>query len=137
MIVFARYKRAYGAFQASGTQQVKEPTEFTTTRVEVEGFYWTNSKNAQGSHVFTLRFLGVGNSDFTFRSVTAVPRPPSQLEILTELQKLVDRPIPCGILCGGGDHEKVALEIEWDAVPKQLKGMLFYDSDTYTVYLPL
>ena len=74
MIVFAKYKRTYGAFQASGTQQVKEPTEFTTTPVEADGFYWVN-RNAHGSHVFTIRSLGVGNSDFAFRSVTAVPRP--------------------------------------------------------------
>ena len=136
MIQFIKYRSVPGGFETTNDmQQVKETTEFTTTSPQVKGFYWV-SRPLKPS-VFFLLPLDAGATGFAFRSVMAVPRPPTQIEILTELQKLVDRPIPCGILCGGGDHEKVALEIEWDAVPEQLKGMLFYDSDLYTVYLPL
>ncbi len=132
MIQFTKYRSVPGGFETTNdTQQVKETTEFTTTPVQVKGFYWV-SRPLRPS-VFFLLPLDAGATGFAFRSVMAVPRPPTQIEILTELQKLVDRPV----LRGGGDHEKVALEIDWDNVPEHLKGLLFYDSDLYTVYLPL
>ena len=132
MIQFTKYRSVPGGFETTNdTQQVKETTEFTTTPVEVTGFYWISGPLSPT--LFRLQLLGEGSTQFGLRSVMAVPRPPAQIEILTELQKLVDRPI----LCGGGDHEKVALEIDWNDVPKELKGLLFYDSDLYTVYLPL
>ena len=132
MIQFIKYRSVPGGFETTNdTQQVKETTEFTTTPPQVKGFYWVSRLLSPST--FFLLPLDAGASGFFFRSVMAVPRPPTQIEILAELQKLVDRPI----LCRGGDHEKVALEIEWDAVPEQLKGLLFYDFDIYTVYLPL
>lgn len=132
MIQFIKYRSVPGGFETTNdTQQVKETTEFTTTPVQVTGFYWISGPLSPT--LFRLQLLGEGSTQFGLRSVMAVPRPPAQIEILTELQKLVDRPI----LGGGGDHEKVALEIDWDAVPEELKGLLFYDSDLHTVYLPL
>ena len=132
MITFKKYVRVPGGFeQNNDTQQVKETTEFTTTPVLVQGFYWISGPLSPT--VFRLQLLEKGSTLFGLRSIGVIPKPPAQIEILTELQKLVNRPI----LCGGGDHEKVALEIDWDAVPEELKGLLFYDSDLYTVYLPL
>ena len=132
MIQFIKYRSVPGGFETTNdTQQVKETTEFTTTPVQVAGFYWISGPLSPT--VFRLQLLGEESTQFGLRSIGVVPRPPTQLEILTELQKLVD----CPILCGGGDHEKVALEIDWDNVPEKLKGLLFYDSELYTVYLPL
>lgn len=132
MITFKKYRSVPGEFETTNdTQQVKETTEFTTTPVLVKGFYWVSGP--LNPTVFRLQLLEERSTQFGLRSIGVVPRPPTQIEILTELQKLVDRPI----LRGGGDHEKVALEIDWDDVPEHLKGMLFYDSDPCTVYLPL
>lgn len=131
MIQFKKYRVVPGGFEDSDKQGVEEPTEFTTTPVQVTGFYWISGPLSPT--LFRLQLLGEGSTQFGLRSVSVIPRPPTQIEILTELQKLVDRQI----LCGGGDHEKVALEIDWDDVPEELKGLLFYDSDLYTVYLPL
>lgn len=120
MIQFKKYKRVPGSFSESYAQQMEEPTEFTTRRVEVEGAYWVSDGGP-----FEISFCGP-DTRFSLRSATAIPMPPTQVEILTELQKLTSM----NILYGG----RVKLDIAWHRIPDELQEFLSHENDT--VYLP-